>query len=131
VVTATRTRQILVYVVDDDEPVRCALSRLLRSANFTVRAYGCARDFLEEVVNGDDACILLDLSMPGLSGTDVQVGLAMQGIKLPVIALSALDDPRERERAKAHGALMFLRKPVDDQALLDAIGWALGSRAIG
>lgn len=123
--SAVTTSHIVVYVVDDDAPVRAALSRVLRSAGFTVRDYGCSRRFLEEVTNGDDACVVLDLTMPEMSGNDVQAQLTRQGIRVPVIALSAMDDPLTRERAKTLGAVMLLRKPVDDQALFDAISWAV------
>lgn len=124
---ASRTPQIVVYVVDDDEHVRAALSRLLRSVGLDVRDYGSFRDFLAEVTNADNACILLDLTMPGMSGTDVQAQLERQGIHVPVVVLSATDDPNIREQVKARGAVMFLRKPVDDLALFDAIRWAVDS----
>ena len=124
---ASRTPQIVVYVVDDDEHVRAALSRLLRSVGLDVRDYGSFRDFLAEVTNADNACILPDLTMPGMSGTDVQSQLERQGIHVPVVVLSATDDPHIREQVKARGAVMFLRKPVDDLALFDAIRWAVDS----
>ena len=70
----------------------------------------------------------MDIRMPGLTGHDVQARLRMRGTTIPVIALSAQDDDETRERARALGAVTFFRKPVDDQALLDAIKWLLGKQ---
>ena len=113
----------VVYVVDDDTAVRNGFARLLRSAGLDARPYECPETFLAEVRNLAQACILLDITMPGMSGPQVQAELGLRNILLPVIMISARDD--EHTRASAHdlGARMFLRKPVDDQALLDAISW--------
>ena len=112
-----------VYVVDDDESVRKALSRLLCSSGYQVKAYAQAEQFLAEL--GPDAvgCLLLDMTMPKLSGLQTQIRMREMGRDLPVIAVSALDDNQVRERARELGASFFLRKPVDDQALMDAIAW--------
>ena len=115
--------KIIVYVVDDDSGVRCGFSRLLRSAGLEARCHESAKQFLAEVSNLEHACILLDITMPEMSGPEVQAALNQSGITLPVIAVSAHDDPESRSRAHAAGAKLFLRKPVDDQALLDAIAW--------
>lgn len=112
-----------VYIVDDDAGVRSGLSRLLRSAGLDARSFETPEAFLAEVANRDHACVLLDITMPGMSGPKVQAELNRRGITLPVIAVSAHDDPESRSRAHAAGARLFLRKPVDDQALLDAIHW--------
>ena len=71
-------------------------------------------------------CIVLDIRMPGLTGFDLQEKLALKGIRIPVIAVSALDDGETRERAREFGATAFFRKPVDGQALIDAIDWTMG-----
>lgn len=120
-------KTVTVYVVDDDDSVRVGISRLLRSAGITVRAYGSPACFLAEVESDDNACVLLDLTMEGLTGNQVQATLNERGNTLPVITVSARDDLDTRQRAKLLGARMFLRKPVDDQALLDAINWVLNS----
>lgn len=117
----------VVYVVDDDAGVRSGFSRLLRSAGFEARCFGSAREFLATVGNLAQACILLDITMPEMSGHEVQAELNQRGITLPVLAVSAHDDPTSRTRAHALGARLFLRKPVDDQALLDAIHWVTAS----
>lgn len=114
---------ITVYVVDDDEGVRNGFARLMRSASLEARCFGSPAEFLGKVSNAENTCILLDITMPEMSGSEVQAQLNQRGITLPVIAISAHDDPQSRGRAQALGARLFLRKPVDDQALLDAIHW--------
>lgn len=113
----------IVHVVDDDSGVRCGFARLLRSAGMEARCHLSPERFLADVANEAHACILLDITMPEMTGPQVQAELNRRGITLPVIAVSAHDDPDTRGRAQALGARLFLRKPVDDQALLDAIHW--------
>lgn len=113
----------VVYIVDDDDSVRDGFSRLLRSAGLVPRAYGSAECFLREVTDEARACILLDITMPDLTGIQVQARLNELQVRLPVITVSARDDEDVRSLAQSLGARMFLCKPVDDQALLDAIRW--------
>jgi FixJ family two-component response regulator len=117
----------VVYIVDDDDAVRDGLARLLRAAGLEPRPYQSAERFLEEVANAANACVLLDITMPRLTGPQVQERLNEALITLPVISLSARDDDETRAWARSLGARMFLRKPVDDQALLDAINWVVGA----
>ena len=114
----------MVYVIDDDESVRKALKRLLRSADIDVEAFSSAEEFLSNSRQGQNACILIDIQMPGLTGFDLQKRLLSQQVRIPVIVISASDDVQTREHARDLGAVGFFRKPVDDQALLDAIWWA-------
>ena len=114
-----------VYVIDDDESVRRAFGRLLRSANLDAETFSSAEEFLSSAKQDKNACILIDIRMPGLSGFDLQEKLTSEGIRIPVIAISAHDDAETREHARELGAAGFFRKPVDDQALLDAIWWAI------
>jgi FixJ family two-component response regulator len=116
----------VVYIVDDDDSVRMGLSRLMRSAGFDPREFASPETFLREVRTEACACILLDITMPGITGLEVQKRLGDKGINLPVIALSARDDDETRALARALGAHFFLSKPVDDRALLDAIDWVKG-----
>ena len=123
-----KTREaMLIYIVDDDGSVRKGLLRLMLSAGFEVRAFANAERFLEEVHEEPRACILLDMTMPRLTGVQVQKRLKDRGIQVPVIAVSARDDEETRQAARNLGANFFFRKPVDDQALLDAILWATGT----
>ena len=114
---------LIVYLVDDDDAVREGFERLLRSAGLDARPYQSPEAFLSEVRNLSYACILLDITMPRMTGMQVQAELNARGITLPLITVSARDDEHTRARAHELGARMFLRKPVDDQALLDAIDW--------
>lgn len=116
---------LLVYIVDDDESVRKGLSRLMRSAGIKSRAYATRESFLAEVGNEDHACILMDITMPRMSALEVGARLKEKGIALPLIALSARDDDETRQLARDMGVRFFLRKPADDQALLDVISWVV------
>ncbi|HWS77560.1 MAG TPA: response regulator [Thermomonas sp.] len=118
---------LAVYILDDDDAVRCGFARLVRSAGIEARPFASAAEFLAEVSNQVRACVLLDITMPGMTGMQVQEELNRRGITLPVITVSARDDEDTRAFARALGAKMFLRKPVDDQALLDAINWVSSS----
>jgi len=118
---------VIVYIVDDDPAVRDGFTRLLRSAGMEPRPYESPERFLEEVRNLTCACILLDITMPRMTGPQVQARLNAQAINLPVITVSAREDAHVRACAHGLGARMFLHKPVDDQALLDAIHWVVSS----
>jgi len=124
-----KTEVLLVYIVDDDDSVRKGLSRLMRSAGIEHRTYENAVRFLAEVRNADHACILMDITMPRMSGLELSAQLRQQGISLPVIAISARDDDDTRQLARELGVRFFLRKPVDDQALLDTISWVMQADA--
>jgi FixJ family two-component response regulator len=117
-----------IYIVDDDDSVRRALSRLLRSAGMDCESFPSGEALLDHLPDDARGCLIMDVRMPGLTGHDVQVGLRKRGATLPVIVLSAQDDAETRERARELGAMTFFRKPVDDQALLDAINWLLGKQ---
>jgi FixJ family two-component response regulator len=116
---------LLVHIVDDDESVRSALSRLLRSAGIESRVHESSERFLAEVNNEGRACILLDITMPRMNGMQLVARLREKGIEFPVIALSARDDDETRHMARNVGVQFFFRKPVDDQALIDAISWVM------
>ena len=120
-----KTAHFLVHIVDDDEAVRKGLSRLMRSAGVESQAYDSPESFLAQVQNTDHACIVLDITMPRMNGLELLRQLKARGIRLPVIAVSARDDDETRQLARDLGVSLFLRKPVDDQALLDAIAWVV------
>ena len=125
-------RKTMVYVIDDDEPVRKAFGRLMRSADIGVETFSSPDEFFSVDRNTDNACVLLDIRMPGSTGFAFMERMAADSIPLPVIVVSASDDVHIRERARELGAMAFFRKPVDDQALLDAIWWAIsGARERG
>jgi FixJ family two-component response regulator len=109
-----------VYVVDDDEPVRKALTRLLKSMGYQAVTFESAEDFLDSTSGLGEGCLVLDICLPGMTGLDLQEKLASKA-KYSVIIITAHDYPQWRERAKKAGAVAYLRKPFDDQSLLDAI----------
>ena len=115
----------VVYVIDDDESVRRALERLLRSADLHAETFSSADEFLNSPKQKKNACILIDIRIPGSTGFDLQQKLTAFDLRIPVIVISASDDAQIRERARELGAVSFFRKPVDDQALLDAIWWTI------
>ena len=111
----------LVAVVDDEESVRKALGRLIRSAGFAVETFGSAVDFMHSLQRQRPDCVVLDLRMPVVGGSEVQSALVRSGARLPVIIITGDDGPESRERALRQGACAYLRKPVDDTALIEAI----------
>jgi len=119
--------KISVYVVDDDASVREALRMLLMSADMEVNTFKSAEDFLKCQVRKRNACLISDIKLKGLSGLELQQKLAERGTKMPVIFLTAFDSNEIRQQAKQAGATGYFRKPVDDQALLDTIYWAISS----
>ena len=110
-----------IYVVDDDESARTGLGRLLRSVGFRVTTFVSAQEFLDhgQVENG--ALLVLDVRMPGISGLELQKRLSARGSKLPIIFLTAFEDPQARSEALKAGSIAFLQKPVDEETLLEAI----------
>ena len=115
---------LLIAVIDDEEPVRTALMRLMRSAGLTVETFGSGAEFLKSLETSLPDCVVLDLHMPHMDGFNVQTHLARKFAELPVIIVTGHDFARARERAIAGGASAFLRKPVHDRTLLDAISAA-------
>jgi FixJ family two-component response regulator len=115
----------MVYVVDDDPPVLKAVSRLLRAANFAVTTFNSAQEFLERHDHSVPGCLVLDLSMPGLNGLELQEKLLETGEGLPIIFLSGHGDVPASVKAMKHGAIDFLTKPVERETLLPAVRTAL------
>jgi len=126
-VSETNKAGTVVFIVDDDDDVRDGFTRLIRSAGMQALAYASAERFLLELDVSRRGCLLLDLTMPGMTGQLALSRLKQMGSQLPVIVVSARDDEMMRAVVRELGAKMFLRKPVDDQALLDAIQWAAAS----
>ncbi|HUB68236.1 MAG TPA: response regulator [Candidatus Methylacidiphilales bacterium] len=117
---------IQVYVVDDEPSVCIAYARLLRSAKMQPRTFSSVEELLQADISRHNACVISDVRMPGASGFTLPALLAQAGYRLPVILVTAFDTPSMRDLAQQAGAAAYFRKPVDDQALLDAIVWALG-----
>jgi FixJ family two-component response regulator len=115
----------LVYVVDDDEPMRASLLRLLEAAGYETRAYGSTGEFLLDPLPDRSGCLLLDVRLPGPSGLDLQAALQRQGVALPVIFLTGYSNVASCVQAMKAGAIDFLEKPIEPKALLAAIASAL------
>jgi FixJ family two-component response regulator len=125
-VSATSAR---IAVVDDDESVRRATRRLLRAAGFEAETYSSGAEFLDAVKHCRPGCVIVDLHMPGMSGLEVQSKLTLSGLEIPVLFITAHDDPGARDRAVQAGAVGYLRKPFSEEALLEAIDGATSSAA--
>ncbi len=115
----------VVYVVDDDPSVRKSLRRLLESAGHSVQLFTSALEFLRQNLAERPACLILDVSMPGLSGLQLQETLVEKCSSLPIIFLTGHGDIPTSVRAMKAGAVDFLAKPVDDKTLLKAVDEAL------
>ena len=117
-----------VYVIDDDEGVRRSLSLLMRSVHFDVKTYASARVFLAELDDAQsvlEACIVVDVRMPDMTGLELQAELNARASLLPVIVMSAYADVPLAVRAMQAGAVTLLEKPVDEQKLIDSVTLAL------
>ena len=115
----------LIHVVDDDDALRTALLRLLGAAGFEARGYASAGDFLLEPPPDRPGCLLLDVRMPGPSGLELQEALRRRGNPLPIVFMTGFADVGSGVRAMKAGAVDFLSKPVERDALLDALRRAL------
>ena len=118
---------LTVAVVDDELPIRKALTRLLHSASYHVRSFGSGAEFLASLETCKPACLVLDIRMQGMTGFDVQARLKAQHIALPIVFITALDDPSDIEKAKQSGAIALLRKPFGDNEFLAAVQTAAHS----
>jgi FixJ family two-component response regulator len=115
----------VVFVVDDDEPFRAGLCRLLSSVGVVVKAFATAAEFLAAQRPASPACLLLDVDLPGLSGLDLQRELLASNAMLPIIFLTGHGDIPMSVRAMKAGAVEFLTKPFRQDDLLDAIRLAI------
>ena len=119
-------RAALIAIVDDDPGVRGSLDSLLRSAGLAGRSFSDAQALLSCTGKEQLACIITDVQMRGLSGIELMAELLRQGWRQPVIVMTAFPSETVRAQALAHGAVAFLPKPIDPDALLSAVARALG-----
>ena len=115
----------VVAIVDDDAPVRVALEGLLKSAGLTARAFESAETFIESGQQSQVACLIADIRMPGMSGLALQAKLNAEHCRIPIIFITAHGDAQMRMQALRAGAVEFLAKPFNDEALLDTVRAAL------
>jgi len=112
-------------VVDDDEPVRRSLGRLLHTAGYEVELFSGAEAYLERAVPARPACLLLDMRMPGMGGMELQHRIAGTARELPIIFITAHGDEALRRALIRSGAVDVLFKPLDADVLLEAVARAL------
>ncbi len=117
-----------VFVVDDDESIRKALKRLLRAHGYHVITFESAEDFLGSGWLLMEGCIVLDMRLPGMSGLELYEKLVSIQTVSPVIFMTAHDTPDWKERVGKTDAVAYLRKPFDQQSLLDAVDLAASRR---
>lgn len=111
----------IVSIIDDDEEVRQAVQRLMRSRGFVTRAFASAEEFLQSPSLHETMCVISDIQMPGMTGMEMHDFMLRQGPRLPVIFLTAFPDERVEKRALAAGALGFLTKPFDAKRLISLV----------
>jgi FixJ family two-component response regulator len=114
-----------IAVVDDEESVRLALARMLRASSFDVSIYRSGEDFLESLKTVVPDCAVLDFQMPGLTGRDVQRALSVAKLSLPIIIVTAHDQPSLREKVLADGAVAYFTKPLRRDTLIAALDQAI------
>jgi FixJ family two-component response regulator len=114
-----------VAIVDDDASVRRALTRLLQSAEFQVRSYASANEFLDTGLSIVPDCAILDIHLGGMSGLELLSQLRESGHDLPVLIITAHDDAHSREAATRAGCVAYLRKPLDAKVLLEEVATAM------
>lgn len=123
------TVPVNVAIVDDDESVRRALYRLLRSDGFSATTCASAHELLEASRRQEFACLIVDVHLGRMSGLELADRLAVEHFRAPIIVITAFDDEATRASAERAGAFAYLRKPVDAKVLLDAVRRATGTPA--
>lgn len=114
-----------VAIIDDDEPVRSALQGLMTMAGFPALVFASAEEFLNSGQQQHTVCLIADIRLPGISGLELQSKLNLDHHRIPIIFITAHGDERMRMQALRAGAVEFLTKPFDDEALLDSVRAAL------
>ena len=111
----------LIAVVDDEESVRRALARMLGASQFDVDVFASGQEFLDSLRTRLPDCLILDYQMPGLTGRDVQRQLARAQTQVPIIVVTAHDEPALREQCLADGAVAYVAKPLQREHLVGLI----------
>ena len=117
----------MVAIVDDDESVRSALQGLMKAEGLPALSFASAEEFLGSGQQHDTACLIADIRMPGMSGLELQAKLNADHCRIPMIFITAHGDAKMRMQALRAGAVEFLAKPFDDEALIDSVRAALES----
>jgi FixJ family two-component response regulator len=121
----TRRTKKLIAIVDDDESVRSALQGLMKAVDLPARSFASAEEFLESGQRQATGCLIADIRMPGMSGLELQAKLNAHGCRIPIIFITAHGDEKMRMQALRAGAVEFVAKPFDDDALVASVRAAL------
>ena len=119
----------VIAIVDDDESVRLATTKLVRLHGFVAYSFASAEEFLEASFVGETSCLVTDVRMPGMSGVDLQDRLIALGRRIPVIFITAFPEESRQRKALGAGATCFLTKPFAGQTLMQYIDVALARRS--
>src|SRR5580658_3716714 len=122
---AIEAKAKMVSIVDDDDLMRAALQGLLKSAGLPAQSFASAEEFLSSGNQHDTACLITDIRMPGMSGLELQAKLNADHCRIPTIFITAHGDEKMRMQALRAGAVEFLTKPFNDEALLESVRAAL------
>ena len=117
----------LIAIVDDHDSMRSALQGLLESAELPAQSFASAEEFLQSGQQHQIACLIADIRMPGMSGLELQAQLNAEHRRIPIIFITAHGDEKMRMRALRAGAVEFMAKPFNDEALLESVRAALES----
>jgi len=117
----------MVAIVDDDDLMRSALRGLLKSVGLPAQAFASAEEFLKSGQQHQVGCLVTDIRMPGMSGLELQAKLNADQCRIPTIFITAHGDEKMRMQALRAGAVEFMAKPFDDEALLESVRAALES----
>jgi FixJ family two-component response regulator len=118
-------QQPVVFVIDDDAPIRAALARLFKSVGLQTEVFASTREFLQSRLPDVPSCLVLDVRLPGQSGLDFQVELGNAKIHIPIIFMTGHGDIPMTVKAMKAGAVDFMAKPLHDQDMLDAVAKAI------
>jgi FixJ family two-component response regulator len=117
----------VISIIDDDPSVREATQSLIRSLGYDAQVFASAEEYLQSDRLSDSSCLITDLHMPGMSGTDLQDRLIAGGYQIPIIFVTAYYEDRIRDRVMDAGAFGFLRKPFNDESLIACLDKALNA----
>jgi FixJ family two-component response regulator len=124
-VTPRKTK--MIAIVDDDDSMRNALQGMLECAELPSQSFASAEEFLKSGLQHKIACLIADIRMPGMSGLELQAHLNAERCRIPIIFITAHGDEKMRMQALRAGAVEFMTKPFNDEALLDSVRAALES----
>ncbi|MCK1411593.1 response regulator [Bradyrhizobium sp. CW4] len=117
--------QIRISIIDDDDQSRSALAGLLQAIGFTTETYSSAMEFLASGNLRDSSCLIVDVHMPRMTGTELYSRLVGSGYNIPTVLITAYPDDSARARALDQGVVGYLTKPIDEKVLLRCIELAL------